>query len=157
MGDDMMTIRQLAMAIVLAAGVAVETLAEDPPYTSGQIDLVPIQQLGTLSTRLLDTLGNTALVETAPARAPVDTSRSCQSLSLEVEGLLALKNKAAAGFWSDEKNQMASAAGAVFKPAWFYLGYAAIRHFQGKQGSSDATQRIAALRNAMADKLCFVQ
>ena len=95
--------------------------------------------------------------DSAPALDPIEATKSCQELYLEVEALLARKNQAAGGFWNDEKNQMAGAASATFKPAWFYLGYAAIRHFQDQQGASNATKRIAALRNALADKLCFVQ
>ena len=95
--------------------------------------------------------------DSGPALEPNTSTISCQELYLEVEALLALKNESAAGFWNDEKNRMAGAAGAAFKPAWFYLGYAAIRHFQDLQGASNATRRITALRNAMADKLCFVQ
>ena len=95
--------------------------------------------------------------DTQPSLVPVDSDKSCQQLYLEVEYLLSRKNAAAAGFWNDETNQIAGGAGLVFKPAWFYLGYAAIQHFQDRQGSTDASQRITALRNALADKLCFVQ
>ena len=95
--------------------------------------------------------------EATQTPAPIDTGKSCEELYLEVGALLAIKDEASAGFWNDQNNQAAGAAGLAFKPAWFYLGYAAIKHFQGKQGSDNATRRIAALRNALADKLCFVQ
>lgn len=95
--------------------------------------------------------------EVTQTPVPIDTEKSCQELYLEVEALLAVKDDAAAGFWNEQNNQVAGAAGLAFKPAWFYLGYAAIKRFQDKQGSNKATRRIAALRNALADKLCFVQ
>ncbi len=103
-------------------------------------------------------VGGLALdVQATETSRTVDADMSSQEIYFDVEALLALKDQAATGFWSDKKNQLAGAAGTVLTPVWFYLGYAAIEHFQTQQGSIDAIRRIAALRNALADKLCFVQ
>ncbi len=85
------------------------------------------------------------------------SEKSCTELYLEITDLLDRKHAAEAGFWDDQKNRLAGAAGAVFKPALFYLGYSAIRHFQEKEQTFDSRARIAQLRAASADKQCFVQ
>ena len=51
----------------------------------------------------------TEATEATRTFVPVDADMSCQEIYLEVEALLALKDEAAAGFWSDQKNQMAGA------------------------------------------------
>ena len=91
---------------------------------------------------------------TVPRR--VDADKSCQQLYLEITALLELRYATEAGFWNDQKNQVASVTGNFFKPAWFYLGYAAVRHLHAQEGSFDARKRIAELRTASADKMCFV-
>jgi hypothetical protein len=99
----------------------------------------------------------------APAETPASpdgavepvSAKTCEELYREITALLEHR-QTERRFWEDRKNQVAGATGFVFTPAWLFLGVRAAMHLQRSEESHTNRDRIAALRAASAQKLCFV-
>ena len=89
--------------------------------------------------------------------SPQDAAKSCRELSLEISQLVILQNQTQGGYFSIPGTRLAASAAIVVEPAWFYLGYAAIRHLHESAAGSDLVARLRSLRAASADKLCYVR